>query len=93
MFIEVGADRYGRRLIEKNLHLGGMFWLSIQTANRKSNDGPYLLAIKPLIPLHEVVDAGARLNIFEDRRYRHPRTLQDPRTAYFAWDTFDDRAL
>ena len=54
-----------RSLIEKNAHLGRVSWRLIQAAGGKCYNGLHLLAVKPIEPLHDVVDASARLDIFE----------------------------
>ena len=93
MLIEISADRQGRCLIEKNPHLGGIFWQSIETANGKFDNGLDLFSVKRGIPLHDVVDVGASFKILKDGRYRHPRALQDPGAAHLAGNAFHDGTL
>src|SRR5208282_1373027 len=65
----------------------------IETAGGKLDDSFDLFAIEAVIPLHDVVEAGARLEVFEDGGDRHPRALQHPRAAHLAGNALHRRTL
>jgi hypothetical protein len=87
MLVEIGANWEALPDQKERASSLSLSWLSIETANGKLNDCLDLLTIEPVVPLHEVVDTGARFKVFKDGRYRHPCAFQDPCAADFARDT------
>jgi hypothetical protein len=63
---KMGADRDGCGLVEEDPHLSRMFRHSIETANRKFDDGFDLFAVEPFVPLHDVVDVGTGFKVFKN---------------------------
>jgi hypothetical protein len=49
--------------------------------------------VKAIEPFHNVVDACARLHVFQDSRDRHTSAAKHPGTAHNIGDAFDFRAI
>ena len=77
-------------MIKKNQHLA-VRW-SFQAAGSKVKHRCHLFAAQ-VEPFDNVLYAGASLEIFENRRDRHPRSAEDPRPADFPGYALDGRAL
>src|SRR5581483_4943341 len=86
-------ERHGRCLIEQDQHLRGIFRASVEAAGRKFDHRLDLFALQTVEPFQDVVDIGARLEVLEDSRNRHPGALQNPCAADFAGNAFDRGAL
>jgi hypothetical protein len=52
-----------------------------------------MLSVKALVPVQNVVEARASLEILEDRGHGHARAAQYPGAADLPWNSFDRRAL
>jgi hypothetical protein len=65
-----------------------MYRGSVEAARGEGDHRLDLVAVEPIEPLEEVVDAGTRLNVLEDGGDRHAGTLQDPGTAQFTGHAF-----
>ena len=64
----------------------------IETASRKFEHGYDLLA-GHVEPVHDLVYRGARLEVFKNRRNRHPRFLENPGAAALTGHAFHGGAL
>ncbi len=55
--------------------------------------GLNLVAIQPFEPIHNVIDVGARFQIFKNDGDRHAGAAKYPGAAYLSRDAFDRGAL
>src|SRR5689334_18025017 len=86
------ADRNRRGLIEKNQHPLFVNWRCIEAAGRELDYCLDLLPIQTVKPLHDVVDVGSSLDIFEDGGNGHPRSSKHPCAADLSRNALDFRA-
>src|ERR1700674_1039987 len=56
----------------------------IQTTSGKFDNGLNLVAIQPFEPIHNVIDVGARFQIFKDDGDRHAGAAKYPGAAYLS---------
>src|ERR1700678_2069666 len=86
MIGKIGANRDRSGLIEQNAHvafysrliyanLGSERWCLVQAACGKLDHCLHLFAIETVVPLHDLVDTGSRVQSLEDRGDMHTRCL------------------
>src|SRR5262245_24618938 len=63
----------------------------IKAAGGEFNHALDLFAVEAVIPLHNLVKAGARFEIFKDGRNGHARSFENPRAADLSGYALNDR--
>jgi hypothetical protein len=88
------AQRSGRSVVEENSHAPRLTNLRHEQALfGVFQNGFHLLACHTRKPFKKVVHRCAIFEVLEERRYRHARAFEQPRTADFARHALDRRTL